>query len=102
MTKYTFQIIINVKSFSYDRGYELFENLQNSFNLFDNCVIETSLDGLITNKIIIESTDEKRLKSLANKIKKDYKLKDVKVKKINKKDTIIENGRDSEIGGYPV
>lgn len=96
--EYTYHIVINVKSLGYDIAHELFEDIQNQYGLYDNCVIEDEN----ADRIIIESIDKKRLHSLAKKIKEKCCLKKVFVRKVNKEYTIIDEGRDSETGGLAV
>lgn len=102
--EYTYHIVINVRSLEYDEAYELFEKIQNDFSLYDNCVIEDDNVGMDdkADRIIIESTNKKRLHFLAKSIKRKYCLKKVSVRKINKEYTIIDEGRDNETGGLAI
>lgn len=98
--KFTYHIIIKSPE-DYDDAYELFENIQNTYNLYDNCVIDFD-EAEVPDNIIIESTDKERLENLMEKLKIKYKLEDITLEKVSKDNTIIEIGRDEETGGFPV
>jgi hypothetical protein len=101
-TEYTYHLVIDISNYTYEGGYELFEAIQNNFNLYDNCVIDGNGDKVVE-QIIIESTDMKRLTTLGNIIKKNYKLGDsvVCILKVDKSETIVYHCGE-ETGGFPV
>jgi len=92
----TYQIEIAIKG--YDEGYDLFEKIQNDYSIYDNCVIETNEKNCV---IKIEGKNKIQIKDLAKELSKKYPIKP-KVVQVPIRDTIVDEGRDEETGGFEV
>ena len=81
-------------------GQVLFEDIQNKYSLFDNCVIEE--DG---KRIVIEGTNLQDVTTMYHKIMSVFR-KRVMAAVINEDvpmtESIIDDGRDGETGGMEV
>jgi hypothetical protein len=86
---------------SIDNAYELFEDIQNRYGLYDNCVLDFRQNN-IPDYILIESTDKDMLKELIEKIRAIHKNLNIKLIKISDKNTILDEDRKEETGGLPV
>ena len=96
----TYQIVIKAPK-EVGKAYNLFEGIQNDYSLYDNCILDSDSSNK-PDEIRIESTSKEMLKNLIKKIKSRYKIKRIRLIKVNKAYTIIDEGRDSETGGFPV
>jgi hypothetical protein len=81
-------------------GQELFEDIQNKYSLYDNCVSEE--DG---KRIVIEGANTEEVQRLVERITKDFTSRigamDLE-RNLPMTDSIIDNGRDGETGGMEV
>jgi uncharacterized protein YbaP (TraB family) len=84
-----------------DKAYDLFEEIQNKYSLYDNCVIETDEDETKPCAIIIEGKNFQEMKKLSQILSNDYKIK-LKVIPVPVSDTIIDDDRKEETGGFQV
>ena len=91
----TNQIIIAIKD--EDKAYDLFEEIQNRYNLFDNCVIDEGNPF----EIRIEGKNKFQINNFAKKLAKNYKIKP-KVLSVPISDTILDEDRKEETGGFEV
>lgn len=93
----TNQIVINIKN--EEEAYDLFEEIQNGYSLYDNCVIDTEKNNSFT--IRIEGKNISRINSLIKELSKEYNIKP-KVISVPISDTIIDADRKEETGGFEV
>lgn len=81
-------------------GQELFEDIQNKYSLYDNCVSEE--DG---KRIVIEGANIEEVQRLVERITKDFTPRigamDLE-RNLPMTDSIIDDGRDGETGGMEV
>lgn len=93
----TNHIIIQVNN---ENGYPLFEEIQNKYSLYDNCVIDSNEKGE-TEQIVIEGKDLSQIMSLAQKILYEF-VKELKIAIVPIEDTIIDDDRREETGGLEI
>ena len=91
----TNQIVIAIKGIG--KAYDLFEEIQNRYNLFDNCVIDEGNPF----EIRIEGKNKLQINNFAKKLEKNYKIKP-KVLSVPISDTILDEDRKEETGGFEV
>lgn len=91
----TNQIVIAIKDI--DKAYDLFEEIQNRYNLFDNCVIDEGSPF----EIRIEGKNKLQINNFAKKLAKNYKIKP-RVLSVPISDTILDEDRKEETGGFEV
>jgi len=91
----TYQIIIEIKDI--DEAYDLFEEIQNKYNLFDNCVIDEGNPF----EIRIEGKDKAQINDFSKELAREYKI-NPKVLSVPISDTILDEDRKEETGGFEV
>lgn len=98
----TFHIIIDCEE---DKAQDLFEDIQNKYRLYDNCVLETTdeWDWEEENPlIIIEGKDLDQIINLCKNIFKRYARTEydfsIRIEEVDMKSSILEKGRMSETG----
>jgi hypothetical protein len=81
-------------------GQRLFEDIQNKYNLYDNCVSESEGE-----RIVIEGANTEEVQRLVERITKDFTPRigamDLE-RNVPITDSIIDHGRDEETGGMEV
>lgn len=95
---------ITIECENYGKGYEVFEEIQNKYSLYDNCVIDYDEGENKPNFVRIEGKNLNEITNLARKIlEKHYPLvKELKISVVPISDTIIEEDRREETGGLAI
>ena len=98
MTKTTNQITIECKNEK--KGYDIFEEIQNRFKLFDNCCLDGNEKPDKPCFVRIEGIDLDEVTKLAKRILEKYypKIKELKISIVPIEDTIIDDDRKEETG----
>jgi len=82
------------------KGYEIFEEVQNFYSLYDNCVIDLEEDKSKPHFVTIEGKNIREITDLAKNILLKYYplIKELKISVVPIEDTIIDEDRREETG----